>query len=81
MTVPTFGISEGEKFELEFMATSELCYVAQKCKEEIVHLEEKMRLYGDSHEDFQKWKQEKWLKQSRRKYILGRIKARQLTLL
>lgn len=74
-------MNDTEKFQLEFMSTPELAYVAQKCKEEITQLSEKMRLYGDSHEEYQNWKREKYLKQRRRNYVLGRIKSRQLQLL
>lgn len=81
MSKPTFDISEKEKFELEFMSTSELAYVAQKHKQEIEHISEKMRLYGKSHNEYNEWKNYKHRITRRRNYVLSRIKARQLKLL
>lgn len=74
-------VTEKEKFELEFVTTAELCHIAIKCKEDIVHLAEKIRLYGSGHEQFQSWITAKHLKEQRREYVLLRIKARQKTLL
>lgn len=81
MTTQQFDISDKEKFELEFVSTSELSHLAVKAKEEIQHLSEKIRLCGNSHADFKVWQQEKRLKTRRREYILSRIKSRQLQLL
>jgi hypothetical protein len=81
MTAPVFDITDKEKFELEFVSTSELCHIATKCKEEIQHLNEKIRMYGESHEHYKAWKNEKFLKTRRRNYVLSRIKSRQLPLL
>lgn len=74
-------ITDKDKFQLEFMATDELCYIAQKHKDEIDELSTKMKGYGSSHPDFGKWQDEKRLKMRRRYYILSCIKRRQLTLL
>lgn len=74
-------VTDKEKFQLEFMATDELCYVAQKHKDEIDELSTKMKMYGSSHPEFGEWQDEKRLKMRRRYHILGCIKRRQLTLL
>ena len=81
MTTRQFDITDKEKFELEFVTTPELSHLAVKAREEIQHLNEKMRLYGESHEEFRSWKEQKRLKTKRRSYILSRIKSRQLQLL
>jgi hypothetical protein len=74
-------VTDKEKFELEFMATDELCFVAQKHKADIDELSSKIRNYGTSHPDYSKWADEKRLKMRRRYHILGCIKRRQLQLL
>lgn len=81
MTAQTFDVPEKEKFELEFVSTSELAHIAQKHKVEAEHLSEKMRLYGKSHNEYEAWKAEKHRVTRRRNYVLSRIKARQLPLL
>lgn len=81
MNAPTFDVTEKEKFELEFVSTSELAHIAQQHKIEAEHLSEKMRLFGKSHPEYHEWKAYKHLVTRRRNYVLSRIKARQLTLL
>lgn len=74
-------VSDKDKFELEMMATDELCWVAQQHKADIDELSGKMKMYGESHPDYGKWMEEKRLKMRRRYHILGCIKRRQLRLL
>ena len=81
MTAPVFDITDKEKFELEFVSTSELAHIAQKHKIEAEHIAEKMRMYGKSHPEYSEWKAHKHLITRRRNYVLSRIKARQLQLL
>jgi len=81
MNNQAFDISDKEKFELEFVSTSELAHIAQKHKVEIEQVSEKMRIFGKSHNEYAEWKSYKHRITKRREYVLSRIKARQLVLL
>jgi len=80
MTKPV-EVTDRDKFELEFVNTPELCYIAQQHKAEMEDLQYKMKRFGESHPEYGKWRDEKRLLSRRRIYVLGRIKSRQMSLL
>lgn len=71
-------MNESEKFQIEMMATDELCVVARSLKIEIEKLQRDMRLFGKEDDDYPAWKNELWGKQRRYRYLIKKIKDRQM---
>jgi len=73
-------MNESEKFQLEFMATDELCLVARNTKAKIDTLQRDMRLFGKEDDSYSDWKEQLWALQRRYRYVIKRIQSRQMTL-
>lgn len=71
-------MNESEKFQLEFVTIDELCHITQKLKVDIDKLQRDMKLFGKEDDDYKNWKNELWEKQRRYRYVINRIKDRQL---
>lgn len=71
-------MNESEKFQLEFVTIEELCQLAQSHKVEIDKLQRDMRLFGKEDDSYPDWKNQLWAMQRRYRYIIKRIKDRQL---